>query len=181
MLLAILRCFNPCSYGYTNIQKSDTIKGTAFLRKECVLAWFYSSNANRDFLLHYVQILVLCDILDEPHEDGRHLGAGGVVLGQEFAVGAADDALCDGPLQRRLCVTADLSGIGEAAQAALPACVDPPAAAVAVQNRCHLLPGMNRMRMVATWARVALSWGRSLPLEPPMMPSATVHCSAVFA
>ena len=34
---------------------------------------------------------------------------------------------------------------------------------------------IKRIRMVATWARVALPWGRSLPSEPFTSPTATAH------
>ena len=40
---------------------------------------------------------------------------------------------------------------------------------------------MYRVRIVATWALVALPLGRSMPSEPLMMVSPTVHCKASLA
>ena len=45
----------------------------------------------------------------------------------------------------------------------------------------YLLISQKRMRIAATSARVALSCGFSLPLEPLTMPLATAHCIAFTA
>ena len=58
------------------------------------------------------------------------MGAGGIALGQELAVGAADDTLGYRPLHSGLGVAADLTCVGEAAETALLAGVDTLAVAV---------------------------------------------------